>query len=135
MKIRIISNREEIPTLHANEKIVHLSFRPANLDFFAVVEACPKIEAIEIPKSYLYSISESSRVFLEMMNIELIEGEVWGHRVDIKKHYEVPEYISDKVRELIKNGKSNQEIIEEVAKKYRVSGQLASYIVRNEPAA
>ena len=53
MKIRVVSSREEIFTLNPNERVVHLAFRPSNKDIFALVETCPKIEVIQLPKSYM----------------------------------------------------------------------------------
>jgi len=49
MQIKVISSREEIFILNPNERIVHLAFRPSNKDLFALIEACPKIEAIHYP--------------------------------------------------------------------------------------
>jgi hypothetical protein len=56
MKIRVVSSREEIFTLNPNERIVHLTFRPSNKDILAMVETCPKIEAIQLSKSYMSNI-------------------------------------------------------------------------------
>ena len=52
MKIRVVSSREEISTLNPNERIIHLAFRPSNKDILTLVEACPKIEVIQLPTSY-----------------------------------------------------------------------------------
>src|SRR5664279_3770048 len=90
MKIRVVSSREEIFTLNPNERIVHLAFRPSNKDIFVLVETCPKVEVIQLPKSYKSTISKSIELFLEMQRIQLIEGDVWGHRKDINDYYNVP---------------------------------------------
>lgn len=44
MKIRVVNSREEIFTLHSNELVVHLTFRPSNKDGFTLVETFPKKE-------------------------------------------------------------------------------------------
>ena len=88
MKIRVVSSSEEISTLNPNERIVHLAFRPSNKDIFVLVEACPKIEVIQLPKSYKSTVSKSIEMFLEMKKIQLIEGDVWGHRKDLNEYYE-----------------------------------------------
>jgi hypothetical protein len=90
MKIRVVSSREEIFTLNPNERIVHLAFRPSNKDIFSLVETCPKIEVIQLPKSYRRTVSKSIEMFLEMQRIQLIEGDVWGHRKDINEYYSIP---------------------------------------------
>ena len=79
MKIRIVSSREEIFTLNPNEHIVHLAFRPSNKDIFGLVETCPKIEILQLPKSYMDTVSKSIEMFLEMQKIQLLEGSLWGH--------------------------------------------------------
>jgi len=42
-----------------------------------------------IPISYKKTISKSTLMFLEMQGIELLEGDVWGHRKDINEFYEI----------------------------------------------
>jgi hypothetical protein len=74
MKIRVVSSREEIFTLNPNERIVHLTFRPSNKDILAIVETCPKIEVIQLPKSFKRSVAKSIEMFLTMKRIQLIEG-------------------------------------------------------------
>jgi len=59
MKIRVVSSRDEIFTLNPNERVVHLAFRPSNKDIFGLVETCPKIEVIQLPKSYMVTVSNS----------------------------------------------------------------------------
>jgi hypothetical protein len=90
MKIRVVSSREEISTLNPNEHILHLAFRPSNKDIFGLVEACPKIEVVQLPKSYMATVSKSIEMFLEMQRIQLLEGDVWGHRKDLNEYYTVP---------------------------------------------
>lgn len=90
MKIRVVSVREEIFRLDANEKIIHLAFRPSNKDIFALVQQCPGIQAIQLPHSYHKSISKSILVFLEMQKVAFLKGDVWGHRKDLNDYYIVP---------------------------------------------
>ena len=42
-----------------------------------------------------------------MQNIELLEGDVWGHRKDKNEHYEIKPQIIDRIKEL-KTGDSTQ---------------------------
>ena len=100
MKIRVVSSREEIPTLNPNEKVIHLVFRPSNKDVFTLAETCPKIEAIQLPKSYRRTVSKSIEMFLEMQKINLLEGDVWGHRKDINEYYNVSQNVLEKIQEL-----------------------------------
>ncbi len=85
MRIRVVSSREEIFTLNPNERIVHLAFRPSNKDIFGLVETCPKIEVIQLPKSYMRTVSRSIEMFLQMQRVQLLEGDVWGTQERYKR--------------------------------------------------
>ncbi len=117
MKIRVVSSREEIFTLNPNERIVHLAFRPSNKDIFGLVETCPKIEVIQLPQSYRRTVSKSIEMFLEMQRIQLIEGDVWGHRKDINEYYNIPSSVIEKIKEMKNEGKSTEDIEKEVSRK------------------
>jgi len=135
MKIRVVSSREEIFTLNPNERIVHLAFRPSNKDIFGLVETCPKIEVIQIPKSYMNTVSESMKMFLEMQRIELIEGDVWGHRKDINEYYIIPSTVMDKIKEMKTEGKSAQDIEVKVSRESKLTPGMVAYILNKETAA
>jgi hypothetical protein len=132
MKIRVVSSREEIFTLNPNERIVHLAFRPSNKDIFGLVETCPKIEVIQLPKSYLATVSKSIEMFLEMQRIQLLEGDVWGHRKDINEYYTVPSSVIDKIKALKNEGKSAENIEEEISRKTRMNPEMVAYILVKE---
>src|ERR1700690_58241 len=105
MKIRVVSSREEIITLNSNERIVHLAFRPSNKDIFGLVETCPKVEVIQLPQSYKRTVSKSIDIFLEMQRIQLIEGDVWGHRKDLNEYYDVPTSVIEMIKAMKNEGK------------------------------
>jgi len=135
MKIRVVSSREEIFTLNPNERIVHLAFRPSNKDVFGLVETCPKIEVIQLPKSYMATVSKSIEMFLEMQRIQLIEGDVWGHRKDINEYYTIPSSVLEKIKELKFEGKPTEDIEQEVSKKNKISSEMVGYILAKETPA
>jgi hypothetical protein len=112
MKIRVVSSKEEIFTLNSNEHIVHMAFRPSNKDIFGLVETCPKIEVIQLPKSYMSTVSKSIYMFLEMQKIQLFEGDVWGHRKDLNEYYGVPSSVIEIIRAMKNEGKSTEDIEE-----------------------
>ena len=135
MKIRVVSSREEIFTLNPNERIVHLAFRPSNKDIFGLVETCPKIEVIQIPKSYMNTVSESMKMFLEMQRIQLIEGDVWGHRKDINEYYTIPSTVLEKIKDMKTEGKSAQDIEAKVSRESKLTPGMVAYILNKETAA
>jgi hypothetical protein len=135
MRIRVVSSREEIFTLNPNERVVHLAFRPSNKDVFALVETCPKIEVIQLPKSYMATISNSIQMFLEMQRIQLIEGDVWGHRKDINEYYTIPSSVTDKIKEMKSEGKSIADIETKVSRENRINPKMVAYIMNKEASA
>lgn len=135
MRIRVISSRDEIFMLNPNERIVHLAFRPSNKDIFALVETCPKIEVIQLPKSYIATISKSIEIFLEMQRIQLMEGDVWGHRKDINEYYTIPISVTEKIREMKIEGKSDEDIEAKVSRENRLNPEMVAYIINKEAPA
>ena len=135
MEIRVISSREEISKLNPGERIVHMAFRPSNKDIFELVEACPKIEVIQLPQSYRRTVSKSIEMFLEMQRIQLIEGEIGGHRKDISNYYSIPSSVIEKIREMKIERKSTQAIEKEVSKRTKLDPEMIAYILTKEASA
>src|SRR5450759_3374470 len=129
LKIRVVSSREEIFTLNPNERIVHLAFRPSNKDIFSLVENCPKIEVIQLPKSYRRTVSKSIEMFLEMQRIQLIEGDVWGHRKDINEYYNVSQNVLEKIQELKAERFTNDVIAEKLSRESKLNSDMILYIL------
>ncbi|MGB9939156.1 DUF1699 family protein [Methanosarcina sp.] len=135
MKIRVVSSREEIFTLNPNERVVHLAFRPSNKDVLGLVETCPRLEVIQLPKSYRRTVSKSIEMFLEMQRIQLIEGDVWGHRKDINEYYTVPPSVTEKIKEMKSEGKSTEDIEARVSRESKLNPELVAYIITKESPA
>jgi hypothetical protein len=135
MQIRVVSSREEIFTLNPNERIVHLTFRPSNKDFFVLIEACPKIEVIQLPKSYRRTVSKSIELFLEMQRIQLIEGDVWGHRKDLNEYYNVPTSVIEKIKEMKSEGTPAEDIEAKVSRESKLNPEMVGYILNKETHA
>jgi len=135
MRIRVVSSREEIFTLNPNERIVHLAFRPSNKDIFGLVETCPKVEVIQLPKSYMRTVSKSIEMFLQMQRVQLIEGDVWGHRKDINEYYAVPSSVIEKIKEMKIEGKTTEEIEKKVSRESKLNPEMIGYIMNKETPA
>ena len=132
MRIRVVSSREEIFTLNPNERLVHLAFRPSNKDIFGLVETCPKIEVIQLPKSYMRTVSKSIEMFLQMQRIQIIEGDVWGHRKDINEYYAIPSSVIEKIKEMKNEGKTTEEIEKKVSRESKLDPGMVAYILTKE---
>jgi hypothetical protein len=135
MKIRVVSSREEIFTLNPNERIVHLAFRPSNKDVFGLVESCPKIEVIQLPKSYMGTVSKSIEMFLEMQKIQLLEGDVWGHRKDLNEYYTIPTLVLEKIKEMKLEGRSIEDIEAKISRESKLNPEMIGYILTKEAPA
>lgn len=133
MKIRVVSSRDEILSLNPNEKIIHLAFRPSNKDIFLLVETCPKLEIVQLPNSYQRTISKSMQMFLEMQKIQLLEGDVWGHRKDINEYYTVPASVMNKIRNMKVEGIPNDKIAEKMTKESKLNQKMILYILNKKP--
>ncbi|AAM07519.1 predicted protein [Methanosarcina acetivorans C2A] len=134
-RLRVVSSREEIFTLNPNERLVHLAFRPSNKDIFGLVETCPKIEVIQLPKSYIATVSRSIEMFLQMQHIQLLEGDVWGHRKDINEYYAIPSSAIEKIKELKSEGKSAEEIERKVSRESKLNPGMVAYLLTKETPA
>ena len=132
MRIRVVSSREEIFTLSPNERLVHLAFRPSNKDIFGLIETCPKVEVIQLPKSYMATVSKSIEMFLQMQRVQLLEGDVWGHRKDINEYYAVPSSVVEKIKVMKAEGKPADEIEKKVSRESKLNPAMVGYILNKE---
>lgn len=129
MKIRVVSKRAEIEDLDPGEKVIHLAFRPSNKDIFGLVKRCKDVEVIQIPASYRKTVSKSIEMFLEMQGVQLIEGDVWGHRKDINEYYTISPSVTEKIKDLRVSGMDNEEIAKKLAKEGKLNKEMLLYIL------
>jgi hypothetical protein len=135
MRLRVISARDEIPNLNPNEKTVHLAFRASNVDFLNLMQKCPRLRMIHVPPSYKRTNSNAILVFLDMQGIELLEGDVWGHRKDLDEYFTVEDATIEEIRTLAAGGTSMEELTNQVQKKARIGPELIKYIARTKISA
>jgi len=135
MKIRVISSRKGIETLRPNEKFIHLSFRPSNVDFLKLIQMSPRLQAVQIPPSYTKTMSKAIGVFLEMQGVKLLEGDVWGHRVDLDEYFTVPEEAVIAIKSLTEQGVALEKTATEVNKTTKLGTDLIKYIAKADIAA
>jgi hypothetical protein len=135
MKIRVVSSRDEIPELSQNERNVHLAFRPSNVDFLDLMRSCPRLRVVQVPPSYNKTLSKAIRLFLEMQGIDLLEGDVWGHRKDIDEYYMVEEDAIEQIGDIISGGESIDDAVAQVQMRTRLSPDLIKYIAKSKMTA
>jgi hypothetical protein len=128
MRLRVVSERTEIPDLNPNEKMIHLAFRASNVDFLNLMQRCPRLRVIQTPSSYRKTMSNAIGVFLDMQGIELLEGDVWGHRKDLDEYFTVEDATMKEIRTMAASGVTMDKVTAEIQKKAKVSPDLIKYI-------
>jgi len=135
MRLRVISARNEIPNLNPNEKTVHLAFRASNIDFLNLMQRCPRLRMIQVPPSYRKTMSNAIQVFMEMQGIEMLEGDVWGHRKDLDEYFTVDNSTLEEIRTLAAKGASPDDVADQIQKKARIGSELIKYIAKTKITA
>lgn len=131
MRLRVVSSRNEIPNLNPNEKTIHLAFRASNVDFLNLMQRCPRLRMIQVPPSYRKTTSNAIQVFLEMQGIDLLEGDVWGHRKDLDEYFTVEDETLEEIRTLVASGVSMDDVASQIQKKARIGPELIKYIAKS----
>jgi hypothetical protein len=134
MRIRVVSSRNEITNLNSNEKMVHLAFRASNVDFLNLMQRCPRLRMIQVPPSYRKTMSSAIQVFLEMQGIDLLEGDVWGHRKDLDEYFTVDDATLEEIRSLASTGVNVDELATQIQKKARLGPDLIKFIDKSKAA-
>jgi hypothetical protein len=132
MRLRVVSSRSEISRLSPNEKLVHLAFRASNIDFLNLIQKCPRLRMIQVPPSYHKTMSNAIQVFMEMQGIDLLEGDVWGHRKDLDEYFIVDETTLAEIKSLASKGANMDEVAGQIQKKARLAPDLIKYIARTK---
>jgi len=135
MRLRVVSSKNEITNLNPNEKLVHLAFRASNVDFLNLMQKCPRLRMIQVPPSYRKTMSNAIQVFLEMQGIELLEGDVWGHRKDLDEYFTVDDTTLEEIRTLTSTGLDMDEMASQIQKKARLGPDLIKYIAKTKITA
>ncbi len=135
MRLRVVSSRTEIPNLNPNEKMIHLAFRASNVDFLNLMQRCPRLRMIQVPPSYRKTMSNAIQVVLDMQGIELLEGDVWGHRKDLDEYFTVEDSTMEEIRALAASGVGADEVAAQIQKKARLGPDLIKYIAKTKVIA
>jgi len=69
-------------------------------------------------------------MFLALQGVEIIEGDVWGHRKDIDEYYSIDETVLEKISALSAGGASDNEIAIAISRESKLSPELVKYLVK-----
>jgi len=135
MRLRVVSSKNEISNLNPNEKMVHLAFRASNVDFLSLMQRCPRLRMIQVPPSYHKTMSNAIQVFLNMQGIDLLEGDVWGHRKDLDEYFTVDDTTLAEINSLVASGAAVEDLASQVQKRARLGPDLIKYIAKSKITA
>ncbi|HOV81265.1 MAG TPA: DUF1699 family protein [Methanothrix sp.] len=135
MKLRVVSSKKEISDLNRNEQLVHLAFRASNMDVMNLVQSCPRLKAVQIPPSYHETMSRAAQQFLEIQGVQLLKGDVWGHRKDIDEYYTIGDKVVSRINALMAEGSSIEETVKRLQRETKLSEDLIRYILKEQVMA
>ncbi len=71
-------------------------------------------------------------MFLTVKHIQLLEGDVWGHRKDLNEYYSVPSSVIEKIKTMKIERKSTEDIEKEISKEAKLKPEMVAYIMSKE---
>lgn len=83
-----------------------------------------------MPSSYRKTLSRASEMFLVMQGVELIEGDVWGHRKDIDEYYCIDEMVLERIDALQSSGENANDIARTISRDTKLSPALVKYLIK-----
>jgi hypothetical protein len=131
IRIRVVTSRDEILGLGAEEKAVHLAFRPSDRDLFSLVKKCPGIELLQLPASSYEGLSKFIKMYLASSGIHLVKGDVSGHWHDLNNYFVIPDYVLEKIKELKVQGRTEEEIIGEITHIRKISPDMILHLLHS----
>lgn len=131
IQIKVISSPKEISNIDSTEKAVHFAFRPKTNDLITLLNTVPSIKVIQIPDSYIKTISQSILMLLEMKNVILTTGYLWGHRTDISEYFYPPVGLIEEIEKYRKTNETDEYIIQRLSLKYPIGEGILKYILNN----
>jgi len=87
VRIRVVTSRDEILSLEAEEKAVPLPLDHLTGIFFSLVKTCPRVELLQLPASFYEGLSKFIKMYLASSGIHLVKGDVSGHWHDLNNYF------------------------------------------------
>ena len=130
MKIRLVASKKEILSLSKDDTIFHLSFQPSMNDLFNLVQRCPKIKANEIASHRHKVIGEYLQTYIRSTDIQLLKGNLQAQCIGANTHYKVPDSVIKTIKQLKKEGRSEDEIVRKVSGIGKLSENMLRFIIK-----
>jgi len=81
------------------------------------------------------TMSDAILVFMDMQGIELLQGDVWGHRKDLDDYFTIEDETVNEIRSIAAIGASIDDLTTEMQKKARLGSDLIKYIAKTKVTA
>ena len=81
------------------------------------------------------TMSDAIDTFLDMQGIELLEGDVWGHRKDLDEYFTVEDATLNEIRSLAASGANMDDMTSQIQKTARIGPELIKYIAKTKITA
>ncbi len=88
-----------------------------------------------MPHSYARTMADAMHGFLNMQGIDLLEGDVWGHRKDLDEYVVIEDDTLKEIKNLINQGVASDDIQSKVKAAAKLNPDLIKYIVKIESVA
>ena len=112
-----------------------MAFRASNVDFLNLIQKAPRIQMIQLPPSYMKTISDAIHLFLDVQGIDLLQGDVWGHRKDLDEYFTIEDATIEEIQSLAASGASIDDVADKIQKKTRLNPDLIKYVAKNRVTA
>jgi hypothetical protein len=67
-----------------------------------------------------------------MRRVQLVEGDVWGHRKDISEYFVIQPSVFEKIKEMKLEGKIDDEIKVKISRESKLSPQMVAYVMTKD---
>jgi hypothetical protein len=112
-----------------------MAFRASNVDFLNLIQKAPRLQMVQVPTSYIKTMSNAIEVFLDMQGIELLQGDVWGHRKDLDEYFTIEDATIEEIQSLVASGASMDDVTDTIQRKTRLNPDLIKYVANNKITA
>jgi len=129
MKIRIISSRDDLENLNPDEEMVHLRFRPSNVDLIRLTQRCPGLRAVRMSFTHHKTLSFVIRAFMNLEGIELLAGNIRGYKKNQISYLIVEDTTEKKILALAKEGIPVEEIAGQIKDEPGLGSDLIKYVM------
>ncbi len=74
----------------------------------------------------------TNEMFLNMQDVALLEGDVWGHRKDINEYSEIKPEVFNRIKELKAESLSESDLLNRLGKETRLSEDLLKFLLKEK---